>query len=72
MVSLENRLEMLQAQLCARVDDPTPPFAPTKAMERPRGAASGSTKMVEITPMTSAIETGATMYSETPLRTSSR
>ena len=72
MVSVENRLEIPNAQLCAMVDEPTPPLAPMKAMLRPSGSASGSTKMAATAVMMSAIERGATMYSEMPLRISSR
>ena len=54
------------------VEEPTPPLAPMKAMERPIGSASGSTKIVEMTLTMSAIEIGATTYSEMPERISSR
>ncbi len=63
---------MPQAQLCAIVDEPLPPFAPMKAMDRPSGSVSGSTKMLETTWRMSAIDTGPTMYSEMPFRISSR
>ena len=72
MVSVENRVEMPKAQLWAMVEEPTPPLAPMKAMVRPSGSASGSTKMAETAAITSAMLTGETMYSEMPLRTSSR
>ena len=62
----------LQATLWAMVDEPTPPLAPMKAIERPIGSASGSMKMPEITLTMSAIEIGATTYSEMPERISSR
>ncbi|MNT12518.1 hypothetical protein D3C72_1474480 [compost metagenome] len=72
MVSVENRLEMPKAQLWAMVEEPTPPLAPMKAMVRPSGSDSGSTKIAEMAAITSAMPTGATMYSEIPLRISSR
>ena len=64
--------DMAQATLWAMVDEPTPPLAPTKAIERPMGSASGSTKIDETTLTISAIETGAMTYSEMPERISSR
>jgi hypothetical protein len=57
---------MAQATLWAIVEEPTPPLAPTKAMDRPIGSALGSTKMPAMTETTSAIEMGATTYSEMP------
>src|SRR5690606_17751480 len=70
--SEENRLDTVQATLCASVEEPTPPLAPMKATERPSGSAAGSTKIEEMTDRMSAIETGATTYSEMPKRISSR
>src|SRR5690606_38683503 len=67
-----NRDDVAQATLWAMVEEPTPPLAPTKAMERPIGSASGSTKMDEMTLTMSAIEIGAMTYSEMPDRISSR
>ena len=72
MTSVENRLEMPQAQLWAMVDEPTPPLAPIKAMVRPRGSASGSMKIAEMTLIMSASDTGAIMYSDMPWRIRSR
>ncbi|MNL56273.1 hypothetical protein D3C87_1797540 [compost metagenome] len=72
MVSVENRFDIPKAQLWAIVEAPTPPFAPINAIDLPRGSASGSTKMAEIAAIMSTIGTGATRYSEMPLRTSSR
>ncbi|MCY1242686.1 hypothetical protein D9M72_556680 [compost metagenome] len=72
MVSVEKRLEMPQAQLCAMADEPLPPLAPINARLRPNGSASGSTKIDATADRTSGIATGATMYSEIPLRMSSR
>ncbi len=63
---------MAQATLCAMVEEPTPPLAPMKAIALPIGSASGSTKIAEMTLTTSAIDTGATTYSEMPERISSR
>ncbi len=61
MTSLENRLETTKAQLWAIDDEPTPPLAPMKAMERPSGSASGSTKIAAMALRMSAMLTGATM-----------
>jgi len=43
-----------------------------KATALPIGSASGSTKMPAMTPTISAMEIGATTYSEMPERISSR
>ena len=67
-----NKVDIAQATLCAIVEEPTPPLAPMKATDRPIGSDSGSTKMVEMTLTTSAIEIGATTYSEMPERINSR
>ena len=68
-----NSDDIAQATLWAMVEEPTPPLAPMKAIERPIGSASGSTKMPAMTtPTMSAIDTGAMTYSEMPERMSSR
>ncbi|MNT85528.1 hypothetical protein D3C72_2257050 [compost metagenome] len=72
MVSVEKRFETPQAQLCAMVEEPLPPLAPMKARLRPSGSASGSTKIDETAERISGIATGATIYSEMPLRIRSR
>jgi hypothetical protein len=63
---------MPKAQLCASVEEPTPPLAPMKAMLRPSGSASGSTKIPASADSTSAWRPAETMYSEMPLRIRSR
>jgi len=47
-------------------------LAPMKATDLPIGSASGSTNIPDMTPTISAIEIGATTYSEMPERVSSR
>ena len=72
MTSDLNSVDIAQATLWAIVEEPTPPLAPMNATDRPIGSASGSTNMPAMTPTMSAIEIGATTYSEMPERVSSR
>ena len=48
-----------QAILCATVEAPTPPLAPTTAMTRPTGLASGAENSPQIARTTSSVPTGA-------------
>ena len=50
---------MAQATLCAIVEAPTPPFAPTTAMIRPTAFASGEENSPQIERTTSIAVTGA-------------
>ena len=47
-----------QAMLCATVDAPTPPLAPTTAMMRPTGFASGEENKPQMDRTTSIVVTG--------------
>ena len=49
---------MAQATLCATVDAPTPPFAPTTAMMRPTATASDAENKPQIERTTSRVSTG--------------
>ena len=48
-----------KAMLCATVEAPTPPLAPTTAMMRPTGLASGATNSPQTERTTSMVATGA-------------
>src|SRR5829696_2468239 len=71
-VESESWRAVAQPRLCATVDEPTPPLAPTTAMVRPTGSAPGAQNRSEIALTTSSTATGAMMYSLMPRRTSSR
>ena len=58
--------------LCATVDAPTPPLAPTIAMTRPTALASGAVNSPQIARTTSIVPIGVIRYSLTPRRVSSR
>ena len=48
-----------QPMLCATVEAPTPPLAPTTAMMRPTGLASGAENSPQIARTTSMVPIGA-------------
>jgi hypothetical protein len=60
------------ARLWASVEEPTPPLAPRKAIERPTNGAEGSAYRSVIERITPSAFSGGTRYSLTPLRISSR
>ena len=49
---------MVQATLCATVEAPTPPLAPTTAMTRPVMMASEAENRLQIERTTSMVSTG--------------
>jgi hypothetical protein len=63
---------MVQPRLCAIVEAPTPPLAPTTAIVRPTGSAPEVVKSSEIVLTKSRTGTGVMRYSLTPRRVRSR
>ena len=56
--SSERSRAIAQATLCATVEAPTPPLAPTTAMMRPTAIASDAENRLQIERTTSSVATG--------------